>query len=786
MNLNGSNNDWGSLPQFVWPSVRDRVWVEGRWIFDCGHTGLASGDSNVNDVAYSTEIHPPKAVVTYRLNRKLSAGVPGLPVTGLAQPLPITEADMFVSGMGGPANDYCSLVNRHISLAAPNNVDDCSHTGPIIAVNDRNYVFDVYPPGTDYSTKLPNGTFSVSPPTNDGTGTDVSLQWSFIDHTSLLPKYAGSNPLRSPLVCLVDATTPAPTQAETSCPPVPDHPTRLRVILPFLNSGFDSFAQSLFLGWDDVPAESLASCPGVPGSIADPANPGAFVPNPAYSTSALCPAHTYQVRLHRFTVVSRGECSNLCGRGVSGDWRVFVDVGGQSNYVSGLTTDPETSNCSHEGLISADSLTGVYDGDCFAFDNQPWTVTVQSGVPIHVAIGGFESDAIDSDFCRATPSSTSGCDPPNTATGAWDDIACQNDDRIPTFETDLTAPLYQPPAEIHARKFNGQQCGGFGDLNGVVEYRAALTVTDVTSTTPPQASSLTVGSPAYTNPNTSQVFVRPDTSLIFSSPGPDDVFYQYRFRMPTAPLPNFGSPLGFPLHWTNILPPPTSPTRAATIHLSGTDPGGGFAGDGNYVLQWSAFDFQQGGIEHAHTARFSVDSTPPTITINGPQASSYSHSATITLNYGAIDTGSGVKSVTATMDGSSTLGGQALSDGATLNLLTLLSLGSHTFTVTAVDNVGNTSTQSVVFTIVVTPDSIKADVNQFLASGAIKSQGLANSLLASLNAASDARTRGDCKTASNNYQAFINQINAQSGKGITSQAASIMIGDAQYLIAHCP
>src|SRR5262249_25610104 len=47
MHVNGdSANDarkWGSLPEYAWPSIGDRVWVEGRWIFDCGHTGV--GDS---------------------------------------------------------------------------------------------------------------------------------------------------------------------------------------------------------------------------------------------------------------------------------------------------------------------------------------------------------------------------------------------------------------------------------------------------------------------------------------------------------------------------------------------------------------------------------------------------------------------------------------------------------------------------------------------------------------------------------------------------------------------
>jgi hypothetical protein len=103
-----------------------------------------------------------------------------------------------------------------------------------------------------------------------------------------------------------------------------------------------------------------------------------------------------------------------------------------------------------------------------------------------------------------------------------------------------------------------------------------------------------------------------------------------------------------------------------------------------------------------------------------------------------------------------------------------------------VDNAGNADASSVTFTIIVTPDSIKDDVTQFLAAGKIKNNGEANSLLKKLDAAAKARAGGDCNSAANIYGAFINELNAQSGKGVDATAAAIMIADAQYLIAHCP
>jgi hypothetical protein len=55
-----------------------------------------------------------------------------------------------------------------------------------------------------------------------------------------------------------------------------------------------------------------------------------------------------------------------------------------------------------------------------------------------------------------------------------------------------------------------------------------------------------------------------------------------------------------------------------------------------------------------------------------------------------------------------------------------------------------------------------------------------------LNAAAKARNKGDCKTAAKNYNAFIIDLQAQSGKWVSPAAAATMIADAQYLINHCP
>jgi hypothetical protein len=88
--------------------------------------------------------------------------------------------------------------------------------------------------------------------------------------------------------------------------------------------------------------------------------------------------------------------------------------------------------------------------------------------------------------------------------------------------------------------------------------------------------------------------------------------------------------------------------------------------------------------------------------------------------------------------------------------------------------------------VAVTPESIKADVRSALAGGAIDNAGVANSLLAQLDAASAARARGECNTAANLYRAFVKALTAESGTHVQAATAAQLISEAQFLIANCP
>ena len=793
----GFQRIWGAVPEFVWPAVGDRVWVQGRWIFDCGHPNVPAADISRTYVKFSTEIHPPRALVTFRLNHLALDSFPVartqlpshisapnfpapqsyLPVTGAPVTLPpgvpnsgptnvsVTEADIFASVNGGAANDLCAMVSVPCS----------GHTGPIIPVNDRNYVFDIYPPGTCYGPAAfcnppGNGTFAVGPPVPD-----ASLQWRIIDHFSELPAHAcGGNDNTvcatvDPIICLIDASTPPPDQSETGCPivlfprTVPAHPTRLRVILPFAGTNANFFAKSILLGWDDVPAP--------------PATPA---------------VRTFQVGLKTFRIIKNGTGAF----GGNGDWRVFVNVGGQWRYMSSVF-DTDANN--GKGIFQldggstvcnggdGDALTNNSDDNCFRFNNTPWTVSVQDGIPIHVAVGGFVARGLEhsgSDelfLCRNYPG---GCDSPtdfSPLAEPWRNLATNNDDRIGTYEFDLGGTDYSPPPPFRTTEFD---CDIFLTVGCHVQYEVEFTVQEVPPATAPVSAALQIGDPHFGQ------FITSATPVVLSSASADAEGFQYRFHLPAvdAPLPTYPfTPMQpFPVHWTHADLPAGAqsvlvfpPVSLNTFHPA----------DGPYVFQYSAESFGN-LLEPRHAAAVTLDNTPPVTTFVQPQPTAYVHSATLTLSYDVSDgTGSGVASasVTPTMDGSLTLpDGKGLGNGQIISLLMDgLTVGTHTFSVKAADNLGNTGSKSVTFTIIVTAQSIKDDVTQFLAAGKI-TQGEGTSLLSKLTSAAKARAAGNCPNAAMIYYSFISELKALSGKKIDPVAAAIMIADAQYLIAHCP
>jgi hypothetical protein len=201
-------------------------------------------------------------------------------------------------------------------------------------------------------------------------------------------------------------------------------------------------------------------------------------------------------------------------------------------------------------------------------------------------------------------------------------------------------------------------------------HTASLTLDN----TPPQ-STLGVGTPSF--PAVNPGFVTGATPLTISAvdAGAGVASVSYRAYAQGSAPPSYTVVTG----------------SSATLHLSGPD--------GAYQVDLFATD-NLGNAEAAHSAVLTLDGTPPTVAIGQPAASTYPHGSTLTLDYSAGDgAGAGVESVTATMDGAATVGGHGLASGQAIDLSAELGPGSHTFVVTAADNVGNTSSTPVQFTV---------------------------------------------------------------------------------------
>src|SRR6266700_2491096 len=78
--------------------------------------------------------------------------------------------------------------------------------------------------------------------------------------------------------------------------------------------------------------------------------------------------------------------------------------------------------------------------------------------------------------------------------------------------------------------------------------------------------------------------------------------------------------------------------------------------------------------------------------------------------------------------------------------------------------------------------SLTTCVEHAASQGLITSQGVANSLLAELNAAQAALDRGQTSVAINELQAFIHEVQAQAGKHIDPMHAQHMVMHAQLVI----
>lgn len=186
--------------------------------------------------------------------------------------------------------------------------------------------------------------------------------------------------------------------------------------------------------------------------------------------------------------------------------------------------------------------------------------------------------------------------------------------------------------------------------------------------------------------------------------------------------------------------------------------------EGVHTLKYWSVD-SAGNVEQPNTVTVSIDKSAPNISVTAPaEGSNYENSGTLTLQFTLTDSLSGVDNTKTTV----TLDTYSYQPGATISLYKLL-LGQHTFIVTYGDLAGKLGSKTVQFRTIATVSSLQALVTHFRNRNDIDSDALADTLHGLLS--------------NNNLHAFVQKVQDQRGKHITTEAATYLLRDAQYVIS---
>jgi hypothetical protein len=147
-----------------------------------------------------------------------------------------------------------------------------------------------------------------------------------------------------------------------------------------------------------------------------------------------------------------------------------------------------------------------------------------------------------------------------------------------------------------------------------------------------------------------------------------------------------------------------------------------------------------------------IDRTPPTVTYSG-NAGTYTVDQTVKITCLPTDSLSGIDYSKSTCQN---ISGPAYS----------FKLGLNSFSATATDKAGNTGSSSTSFTVQATPGSLANLVTQFVTDPSV-AQGLTDKL--------NAIAQGNANAKAGAVGAFIHQVNAQTGKSLTTAQAAILI-----------
>ncbi|TCO47347.1 ThuA domain-containing protein [Actinocrispum wychmicini] len=162
-------------------------------------------------------------------------------------------------------------------------------------------------------------------------------------------------------------------------------------------------------------------------------------------------------------------------------------------------------------------------------------------------------------------------------------------------------------------------------------------------------------------------------------------------------------------------------------------------GDGTHTVAYHSTD-KAGNVEQDKAATVKIDGTKPTVLVSGvADGRIYGDSQDLRISWQAVDSTSGIKTVSGALDGNAYASG-------TLQALYELGLSIHSLSVTAVDKAGNQTVQTVTFGVTTSTRDLANLVDRYRAVGWLSQAG-ANKLQAQLTKARKAEAGGnDSKT----------------------------------------
>jgi len=182
--------------------------------------------------------------------------------------------------------------------------------------------------------------------------------------------------------------------------------------------------------------------------------------------------------------------------------------------------------------------------------------------------------------------------------------------------------------------------------------------------------------------------------------------------------------------------------------------------DGEKVV-YVRYKDEAGNVSETYNDSIVLDRVAPVIVFGGLEES-YTAAAQIHITCEATDVMSGVAD-----SDCAPIQGKGYELGA----------GTHSYTFTATDLAGNVTTVKISFTVVAKISDLSALTKQF-----VTNKNLQHPLTQKLAAAQASQDSGNKEEMAGQLKAFINQVNAKTGKGITKEHAAILIKLAQSLM----